>query len=84
MGPPKAPKPPKESKPKSRASLRFAENLGVSKAKNRSSDLVKLEAQYHAFVENLKSLVAVLKQHHGSLVAVNKTRLAVGVFLVLF
>ena len=74
---PKAPKPPKETKPKSRGALRLAENVGLSKAKNTSADLIKLQEQYHAFVKKLKVLVEVLKQHHGSMMQLNKTRLMV-------
>ena len=62
---PKAPKAPKEAKPKSRGALRLAEAVGATKARNRSSDLIKLQDQFEAFVKKLKSLVIVLKQHHG-------------------
>lgn len=69
--------PPKEVKPKSRAVVRLKEAVGASKARNRSADLTKLQDQYHAFVKQLKGLLVVLRNHHGSMMAIQKTRLAV-------
>lgn len=68
---------PKDTKPKSRVTVRLKEAVGASKARNRSADLVKLTDQYHAFLKKVKGLLVVLRNHHGSMMALQKTRLAV-------
>lgn len=72
------PKQSKDPKPKSRVAVRLKEAVGASKARNRSADLVKLKDQFYAFVKKLKGLIIVLKTHHGSMIELQKTRLAVG------
>jgi len=67
----------KQPKPKTRIAVQLKESMGVSKARNRSADLVKLQEQFFGFVKTIKALIVVLKQHHGSMMSLQKTRLAV-------
>ncbi len=59
---------------KSRVGLRLKEAIGGSKSLNRSADLVALTERYQAFVKKVQSLIIALKNQHGSLVRLQKTR----------
>ncbi|CAB9499679.1 expressed unknown protein [Seminavis robusta] len=69
--------PEKAAPAKSRYATRMKEAVGAAKARNRSSDLVKLNDAYVAFTKKLKGLIIVLKDHHKNMMALSKTRLAV-------
>eukprot|EP00550_Attheya_septentrionalis_P007449 CAMPEP_0198295828 /NCGR_PEP_ID=MMETSP1449-20131203/29764_1 /TAXON_ID=420275 /ORGANISM="Attheya septentrionalis, Strain CCMP2084" /LENGTH=73 /DNA_ID=CAMNT_0043996241 /DNA_START=72 /DNA_END=289 /DNA_ORIENTATION=+ len=57
-----------------RVGTRLKDATGLNKKKNRSADLEAMTERFKSLKTHLKHLITALKQQHGAMVQMNKTR----------
>ena len=59
---------------KTRVGVLIRESMGGNKSSNKSSDLTALTTRYHAFTKKIRAMILALKEHHGNMQRVEKSR----------